>query len=122
MIPDYWLQAADELSSGDPAMAELVQRYAGVSLVSRGDAFGTLARSIVGQQISVKAADAVWRRFAVLIGEVTPQCVLELGPSGLEPLGRRGDHCRTDGGAGHRPVDGGDVSDFSPVAPRRFSA
>ena len=87
MIPDYWLQAADELSSGDPAMAELVQRYAGVSLVSRGDAFGTLARSIVGQQISVKAADAVWRRFAVLIGEVTPQRVVEFGPSGLEGCG-----------------------------------
>jgi len=87
MLPDYWFQAADDLSRHDPAMAELVQRYAGVTLVSRGDAFGTLARSIVGQQISVKAADAVWRRFAAQIGEVTPQRVVEFGKDGLEGCG-----------------------------------
>lgn len=63
MIPDYWLLAAAELSAVDPVMAELAERYAGLSLASRGDAFGTLARSIVGQQISVRAADAVWTRF-----------------------------------------------------------
>lgn len=68
-------------------MAELVERYTGVSLVSRGDAFGTLARSIVGQQISVKAADAVWRRFAAQVGEVTANRVVEFGASGLEGCG-----------------------------------
>ncbi|PKO39394.1 MAG: DNA-3-methyladenine glycosylase [Betaproteobacteria bacterium HGW-Betaproteobacteria-6] len=87
MLPDYWSQAASDLSRDDPAMAELVERYAGVSLVSRGDAFGTLARSIVGQQISVKAADAVWRRFAAQIGDVTPGRVVEFGESGLEGCG-----------------------------------
>lgn len=87
MFPDYWFQAAEALSRNDPAMAELVKRYAGVSLVSRGDAFGTLARSIVGQQISVKAADAVWRRFAALIGDVTPSRVVEFGEGGLEGCG-----------------------------------
>jgi DNA-3-methyladenine glycosylase II len=87
MLPDYWTQAAEELSRRDASMAELVERYAGVSLVSRGDAFGTLARSIVGQQISVKAADSVWRRFAMQVGEVTPARVVELGESGLEGCG-----------------------------------
>ena len=62
MVPDYWQQAAAELSANDPVMAALVRQYAGLTLVSRGDAFATLARSIVGQQISVKAADAVWGR------------------------------------------------------------
>ncbi|MDP2880950.1 MAG: DNA-3-methyladenine glycosylase [Azonexus sp.] len=87
MLPEYWSQAADDLSRHDPAMAELVERYAGVSLVSRGDAFGTLARSIVGQQISVKAADAVWGRFVAQIGEIVPARVIELGESGLEGCG-----------------------------------
>lgn len=68
-------------------MAELVERYVGVSLVSRGDAFGTLARSIVGQQISVKAADAVWGRLVAQIGEVVPARVVELGESGLAGCG-----------------------------------
>lgn len=87
MFPDYWSQAAEELSRHDAPMAELVERYAGVSLASRGDAFGTLARSIVGQQISVKAADAVWGRFVVQVGEVTPARVLLFGESGLEGCG-----------------------------------
>jgi len=87
MFPDYWPQAAAELSRDDAAMAELVARYAGVSLVSRGDAFATLARSIVGQQISVKAADAVWGRFATQVGEVKPARVVELGEGGLEGCG-----------------------------------
>ncbi|MFH1658574.1 MAG: DNA-3-methyladenine glycosylase [Pseudomonadota bacterium] len=87
MFPEYWSQAATELSRQDPTMAELVERYVGVSLVSRGDAFGTLARSIVGQQISVKAADAVWGRFVAQIGEVVPARVVELGECGLAGCG-----------------------------------
>jgi DNA-3-methyladenine glycosylase II len=87
MFPDYWSQAINDLSRHDSAMAELIERYTGVSLVSRGDAFGTLARSIVGQQISVKAADAVWGRFSALLGEVTPARVLESGENGLAGCG-----------------------------------
>jgi DNA-3-methyladenine glycosylase II len=87
MFPEYWSQAAADLSRHDPTMAELVERYAGVSLASRGDAFGTLARSIVGQQISVKAADAVWGRFVAQIGEVVPARVAEFGESGLAGCG-----------------------------------
>ena len=85
--PAYWTQAAAELSRLDAVMAELVERYAGLSLVSRGDPFGTLARSIVGQQISVKAADAVWGRFSMQVGEVSPQRVLSLGEAGLTGCG-----------------------------------
>lgn len=68
-------------------MAGLIERYAGLGLSSRGDAFGTLARSIVGQQISVKAADAVWARFAAAVGAVTPAAVLAAGPAGLTDCG-----------------------------------
>lgn len=62
MIPPYWEEAKKVLSAADPAMAELIRAYDGETLHGKGDAFYTLARSIVGQQISVKAADAVWAR------------------------------------------------------------
>lgn len=87
MVPDYWPQAAEALAGRDPQMAELVARYPGVSLASRGDPFGTLARSIVGQQISVKAADAVWARLVAALGEVAPGRVAELGLAGLVGCG-----------------------------------
>lgn len=87
MAPEYWLQATSELSRHDSVMAELAERYAGFSLVSRGDAFGTLARSIVGQQISVKAADSVWARFSARVGTLVPGCVLDLGEVGLAGCG-----------------------------------
>ena len=70
MTPDYWQRAARELAAADEHMAELVERYVGLGLVSREDPFGTLARSIVGQQISVKAADAVWGRFVAAVGRI----------------------------------------------------
>lgn len=60
--PAYWPEAKEALSQADPVMAGIIAQYQGETLVSRGDAFHTLARSIVGQQISVKAADAVWAR------------------------------------------------------------
>lgn len=87
MIPDYWQDAARQLGRDDRVMAELVARYGDLALASRGDPFGTLARSIVGQQISVKAADAVWRRFASALGAVTPETVLAAGESGLTGCG-----------------------------------
>jgi DNA-3-methyladenine glycosylase II len=76
MTPSYWQQASSELAQADPVMAGIVARYAGSVLVSRGDPFGTLARSIVGQQISVKAADSVWARFVAAVPSITPEEVL----------------------------------------------
>ncbi len=73
--PDYWEQAKRELSERDAVLRELVDRFQGLALGSRGDAFSTLARSIVGQQISVKAAQSVWDRFSGRLGAVTPETV-----------------------------------------------
>lgn len=87
MLPDYWMNASQDLAEADPLMAELVERYAGTTLSSRGDPFMTLARSIVGQQISVKAADAVWGRFVAQVDEVTPERLLQLGTTGLAGCG-----------------------------------
>lgn len=87
MTPDYWQQASIELAQGDSVLASLVERFSGSSLVSRGDPFATLARSIVGQQISVKAADSVWRRFVAALPSLTPAEVLATEPDILRRCG-----------------------------------
>ena len=55
LIPDYWQDACKHLGKKDRVMKRLIAQFPDVSMSSRGDAFTTLARSIVGQQISVKA-------------------------------------------------------------------
>jgi DNA-3-methyladenine glycosylase II len=74
--PAYWTRARRALSHRDATMGRIIRAHPRVALASRGDAFTTLARSIVGQQISVRAAQAVWDRFAGCVGEVTPRSVL----------------------------------------------
>ncbi len=59
-------------------MKRLIPQFGDARLESRGDAFTTLARSIVGQQISVKAAQSVWDRFVALPRKMTPRNVLKL--------------------------------------------
>ena len=63
--PAYWDEATRALVKRDVVMARLVAEYPGIHVVRRGDPFTTLARAIVGQQISVKAAQAIWDRLAV---------------------------------------------------------
>ena len=65
--PEWWPQARQELSAADPVLAGLISGFGEAALGSRGDPFTTLARSIVGQQISVKAAQSVWDRFATAV-------------------------------------------------------
>ena len=71
----------------DRVMKKLVPQYAGTSLQSRGDAFITLARSIVGQQISVKAAQSVWDRFEKLPRKMVPAQVLKLKVDDMRAAG-----------------------------------
>lgn len=76
MPPSYWEQAKSDLSAADPVLARLISEYHGESLSSRRDAFYTLARAIVGQQVSVKSADAMWARFEALVSPLNPQQTL----------------------------------------------
>ena len=64
--PGYWTDACMHLVKKDRVMKRLIPQFGDTCLQARGDAFSTLARSIVGQQISVKAAQAVWHRFEAL--------------------------------------------------------
>lgn len=76
--PDYWPEACKHLARKDRVMKRLIPQFGDACLQSRGDAFTTLARSIVGQQISVKAAQSVWDRFARLPRKMAPPNVLKL--------------------------------------------
>jgi DNA-3-methyladenine glycosylase II len=87
-IPVYWPQAIAELSAADPVMGSIIVAYEGETLAGKGDPFLTLARAIVGQQISVKAADAVWGRFEQGMGGlVTPPPVLNASEESLRAHG-----------------------------------
>jgi len=65
--PAYWAKAKRHLSRSDPTLAAIIRRHPKVAMTRRGDPFFTLARAIVGQQISVKAAATVWGRFEVAV-------------------------------------------------------
>jgi DNA-3-methyladenine glycosylase II len=85
--PAYWARAKRTLAASDATLARIIAEHPRVALASRGDAFSTLARSIVGQQISVKAADAVWGRFCSTCGELTPKNVLRRRATTLRGCG-----------------------------------
>lgn len=85
--PAYWEEACRHLIRKDRVMKRLIPQFGDASLVSRGDAFSTLARSIVGQQISVKAAQTVWDRFAALTRRMGPAQVLRLKVDDMRAAG-----------------------------------
>jgi DNA-3-methyladenine glycosylase II len=85
--PEYWERACRELAAADPVMAALIEDYPGVVLTTRGDPFQTLARAIVGQQISVKAADTVWARFTDFVQTIRPEHVVTLELEALAACG-----------------------------------
>ena len=85
--PAYWEEACKHLAKKDRVMRRLIPQFGDVSLESRGDAFVTLARSIVGQQISVKAAQSVWERCAALSKTLTPARVLKLKVDDMRAAG-----------------------------------
>ena len=85
--PDFWDQACKHLMKKDRVMKRLIPQFADAAIESRGDPFVTLARSIVGQQISVKAAQTVWDRFAQLPKTMTPANVLRLKVDDMRAAG-----------------------------------
>ena len=88
---DFWEDACKHLAKRDRVMKKLIPRVGDGRLESRGDAFTTLARSIVGQQISVKAAQAVWDRFVALTAgpshRLAPAAVLALDAPQIRTAG-----------------------------------
>jgi len=61
--PKYWAKAKKTLSKKDKVMKKLINNYKDGSLVTRNDVFFSLCKSIIGQQISVAAANSVFLKF-----------------------------------------------------------
>jgi DNA-3-methyladenine glycosylase II len=87
MKPEYWDRAKRALSRKDAVMGAIIRSRPKVFLVRRGEPFLTLARAIVGQQISVKAAQSVWDRVVACAGAVTPEGILLKKPTELRACG-----------------------------------
>ncbi|HEY5580181.1 MAG TPA: DNA-3-methyladenine glycosylase 2 family protein [Rhodoferax sp.] len=85
--PAYWSDACKHLMKKDRVMKRLIPQFGDACLQTRGDAFVTLARSVVGQQISVKAAQTVWNRFALLPKQITAANVLKLKVDDMRAAG-----------------------------------
>jgi len=86
--PDYWEDAVSHLMRRDRILKKIIPRHPETWLTSRGTPFVTLARAIVGQQISTKAAEALWARFTAAVGKrPAPAAVLRVGAAGLREAG-----------------------------------
>ena len=85
--PAYWAEACKHLVKKDRVMKRLIPQFGDAALQTRRDAFTTLARSIVGQQSSVKAAQAVWERFVALSRTLSPAHVLKLKVDDMRAAG-----------------------------------
>ncbi len=94
VTPPYWDDACRHLAKRDRVMKKLIPKFGEARLLSRGDAFTTLARSIVGQQISVRAAQSVWNRFVAVVGgpatHLAPLSVLAQDAPALRSAGLSG--------------------------------
>lgn len=89
MTPKSWREAQEYLSDKDPILDKIISEYEGEGLTLRPNAFHTLARAIVGQQISVKAADSVWAKYQNLTG-AHPKKTLETPHDDLRSCGLSG--------------------------------
>ncbi|CAM4252892.1 DNA-3-methyladenine glycosylase [Bordetella tumbae] len=86
--PDYWEEAVAHLMRRDRILKKIIPQHSETWLTSRGSPFITLARAILGQQISSKAADTLWQRFLDTVGKrPTPGSVLNIGVQGLRQAG-----------------------------------
>ncbi len=88
--PHYWSDATKHLAKNCPTMKQLIARYKGEGLQSRPDGFYTLLRAIVGQQISVKAADSVWAKLVKTVDPLTPENLLRKRDTTLRKCGLSG--------------------------------
>ena len=88
LAPGYWDEACRFLSALDNRWATLIAAHRDRALRSRGDAYQTLVRAVLGQQISVKAADAISARLMNLLKQdLQPATLLAQAPADLKAVG-----------------------------------
>ena len=85
--PNFWETAKKDLSKKDKVLRKLIQNYPKDFLYTKSDPFYTLSRSIIGQQISVTAAQAVWDRFERKTKSIKPKVVKNIHFMSLKSCG-----------------------------------
>ena len=86
--PKYWNSAVKYLSKKDPVMKKLMTQYKDKTLTTRKDIFYSLCKSIIGQQISVQAANSVFKKFEKSCnGKINPKKINKLRPVELKKCG-----------------------------------
>ena len=86
--PFYWYKAKKILSKRDPILRKIINKFNKGYLTSRKDPFFSLCRTIIGQQISTKAADSIWSKFEIKCKKkIVPETVLKLTSSSLKSAG-----------------------------------
>jgi len=86
--PKYWNKAKKILSKRDPILKKIIKKLNKGYLTSKDDPFFSLCRTIVGQQISIKAADSIWLKFEIKCRKkIIPSRVLKLSSTGLKSAG-----------------------------------
>jgi len=86
--PAYWNKAKRILSKRDPVLRKIINKFNKGYLTSRKDPFFSLCRTIIGQQISTKAADSIWSKFEIKCKKkIVPETVLKLTSSSLKSAG-----------------------------------
>ena len=86
--PFYWYKAKKILSKRDQILRKIINKFNKGYLTSRKDPFFSLCRTIIGQQISTKAADSIWSKFEIKCKKkIVPETVLKLTSSSLKSVG-----------------------------------
>ena len=86
--PTYWQKAKRILSKRDPILKKIIKKYKKGALSTRNNPFFSLCRTIVGQQISTKAADSIWHKFEKKCKKrIIPNTVLKLPSRTLKSAG-----------------------------------
>ena len=86
--PAYWQKAKRILSKKDSVLKKIIKKYNKGFLTTKNNPFFSLCRTIVGQQISTKAADSIWAKFEKKCKKnITPKMVLKLSSKNLKTAG-----------------------------------
>ena len=84
---DWWKEDVFYLSDNDPIMKNIINNHNEDYLQSRDDPFNALCRTIIGQQISVKAAASIWNKFATGTKNINPKNVIKYGNNNIRKCG-----------------------------------
>ena len=86
--PSYWLKAKRALSKKDHVLRKIIKKYNKGFLTTRNNPFFSLCRTIIGQQISTKAADSIWTKFEKKCKKnIKPKIILKISSRDLKKAG-----------------------------------